>query len=358
MSQSGTGVKPIMKIASRLIALSFLVLSGCASISNHTNPSQPKAEDITSMKAVYDYALDAANNNQQVIVVFDVDNTLLTGTQDLGGVAWFDWQSDMISNNVSDPRRIIDFPTLFDYSELLYSATAMKPTQSDLVGMMQNFRNNNILTYALTARSPQYRDATIRELEKNDIHLDAPECGNNHSSADICRNRGVISACTIQKAAKIRFGEALTGDRNTGEQPGKIYFSGYSAACNDRSLSPGTIFNNQGREASVANGVMMVEGQNKGVMLELLLQSIKTSRKIDTVIFVDDSDKNTANVKKVAQILGRNWKVFGYKNPEIEKSIAEFNSGSARKNKADQELKSLLVKTCEFQVYCADFFKP
>ena len=220
------------------MTLSLALLSGCSTLTAQQQVSVTRHEtqsfaDVGQTVADYNNKYGA----DQVLIVVDIDNTLLTSTVDLGGDVWYQWQRNKLAIKPGESQKVA---CLFeDAIGLLYELGPMVPTQDDLPARVKNWQAGGNTVMALTSRAPKYRPATERELARNGFDL-----------------------TTTALAPK--------------GQPAPVY----------REI--------KGRELSYMQGVMMTSGMNKGEMLDYILD--KTDRQFKAIVFVDDSQKNIDNV--------------------------------------------------------------
>lgn len=226
----------------------------------------------------------------KVLIVFDLDDTLLTMKQDLGGVAWFKWQ-DQIINGVwpcqKELRVAGNFTQLLKVQGILYELGNMKPTEPDVEKHILDLRKSGVATYVLTARGPEFVNATHRELAAAKLLFpNAPAC-----TGALCLKRGVIAKDDVEASVSNQLGAAAL--QTLGDP----------------------------RNVNIANGVMMVSGQDKGIMLRLLLKNL-SANPYDTVIFVDDDLKNVIDVAEQAAAISSNTLVYHY--TRLEDDVAAF----------------------------------
>ncbi|MCH2058643.1 MAG: DUF2608 domain-containing protein [Thalassotalea sp.] len=210
--------------------------------------------------------LNAKYGAENVLIVLDIDNTILTSSVDLGGDIWYQWQRGKLDIKPSLEQKV---SCLFEDSiGLLYELTPMYLTEENLPNIISSWQQTNTL-FALTSRAPKYRPATERELD----------------------NKGI----DLAKAAIAPVGQKAPLYREMLE-----------------------------REMSYMEGIMMTSGMNKGEMLDYLLS--KTGRKFDAFVFVDDSEKNIVdlyNNYKSQNTIDRN--IVHYINIEAKRE-AEFGA--------------------------------
>ena len=315
-----------------LLYAAAVVTAGCASITHsptvnlNITPCEVPAELVdrasveaplseaaftrtTSLESVHSKALDLAKT-QSVLVVFDIDDTLLTNkpVSEVGSTAWYNWQSKLLSEGSGNPCSAAKGPNrfneLFDLIDLSYLLLDLQPTESEAASILSDLSAAGVATHALTARSPKYIGATLRELDDNGMSFHAPQSVQPKTLAACdgaaCMDQGMISHLATERFMVDVFGCApLIG--------GNTKFSGFSGGktC-DGYRKPAAPYSTDrvfasGRETVISNGVMSVEGQNKGLMLEYLLQSFG-DKKFDHVIFVDDSPGNIAKIFAVKNL--------------------------------------------------------
>lgn len=117
--------------------------------------------------------LSSKIKNKEILLVFDLDNTILSMKKSLGSDQWFNWKREKIKNK---PQL---FPALLKWQEILFYHSEMKLTEDYIPRMIKTLQNNNIRMIALTSRSPSNRFATQRELNRFHIDFSATKIGKN-----------------------------------------------------------------------------------------------------------------------------------------------------------------------------------
>jgi len=200
--------------------------------------------DITTVSFEEVDKLVSQKNKQygisEVLVILDIDNTILTSQEDLGGDIWYQWQRGELEDIKPTEEQKIKNCFYEDVIGLLYELGTMELTDSLLPNYISNWQSAGTPVFALTSRSPKYRTATERELIK----------------------RGIDFSLSPLKTIE---GETPTYD--------------YKLQ----------------RDMSYQNGIMMTTGMNKGEMIAHILG--RTGRSFKAIIFVDDSEKNVKNVR-------------------------------------------------------------
>ncbi|MBT8057510.1 MAG: DUF2608 domain-containing protein, partial [Gammaproteobacteria bacterium] len=125
-------------------SLTFVLLA-CVSLIGGcvTQPKSAPSEPLQNILAatedlsmVADEALQLADRlgREQVLVVFDIDNTLLAMEQGLGSDQWYYWQRDLAA---SDPCSGMLVDDRLKVQGALFFASAMRPTQPDAAAQLQ-----------------------------------------------------------------------------------------------------------------------------------------------------------------------------------------------------------------------------
>lgn len=267
----------------------------------------PTARAFTSTKTLLDVkkrALDLESyQTGQVLVVFDIDDTLLANgpNTQLASSAWVNWQEHLTFGGKEDPCRAAENGSdLYNIVSLLYSSLDLIETEASADSWLDELSENGVFTHALTSRSPIDQGSTLRELDDNGLSFNPPPC-----SEGLCQKPGVVPHNEVEALAVKAFGcEALKAEAKLSG------FTGKNVECSiyQPPKSPSDILTTftDGREVSIANGVMHSEGQNKGVMLELLLGSFQNENglpiRFEHVLFVDDSEKNISNLHQAKSL--------------------------------------------------------
>jgi phosphoglycolate phosphatase-like HAD superfamily hydrolase len=99
-----------------------------------------------------------------VLVVFDLDNTLLAMEQGLGSDQWYEWQKKRGAEDECDQKLVADRLAV---QGAMYFASAMRPTQPDAPELVRRLQDEGFPVIALTSRGVDYRLQTFRELRRN-----------------------------------------------------------------------------------------------------------------------------------------------------------------------------------------------
>jgi hypothetical protein len=253
------------------------------------------ASEITATDDFRDVAavvLDYADEfgPQRVLLALDIDNTLLAMNSELGSDQWFEWQRYLLDHEpTSDDLVAGTFEGLLEAQGMLFMLGRMHPTQPALPTIIRSLQERGINTLVLTARGPEFRVATERELRRNGFDFDA-------------------TALAVQNLPR---GAYLPYDLDDLEADG---LSRRDAIALD--LQPPKPITYEG-------GIMMTAGQPKGAMLRTILHHADAD--IRAIVYVDDHIRHVAYV--FAAIAGRGREITGFHYTREEPRVKRFHYG-------------------------------
>ena len=105
---------------------------------------------------------------QNILVVFDIDNTLLAMEQGLGSDQWYDWQKHLSEEDQCNPANVGE---RFAVQGALYFVSAMRLTQADGAAQVRAIQDQGVPVIALTSRGMDYQLQTFRELRRNNLNF-------------------------------------------------------------------------------------------------------------------------------------------------------------------------------------------
>ena len=295
------------------IVLALSVFAGCpavaAPLEEKSYPRSPALEEVAT--AADRFAEHYPRS--KILVVFDVDDTLLTSTKDFGSHAWFKWQHPMAKTGKGE-HRVADTPqALYALHALAYAIGDMKKTQPNTHTIVKSLIEKGHPVMALTARGPINMSATLRELTDQTIAFPtAPTC-----TGGICQRRGWITAEIIRNVAA-----PCCGFNNS--EKAKLL------------KSP--------RAAAYDNGVMMLAGQDKGLFLRMLLAATPTD--IKAVVFADDSWKNIKNTARAFRPLKDRIALKALYYTKLSADQQDFLASKNRQRKAAETWQAIKVTLC------------
>ncbi len=200
--------------------------------------------------------------NENVLLAFDIDCTLLSSSDNFGGDLWYDWQADLMKNDKNSSNLVSkDFNKMLFYQSIFQQLSTMYTTEKDIPSTMKKFQSEGFKTLLLTARGYNIRNLTETLLKNNDLNMKKS-----------CFSEGFPGEYIPFKA----------------DDPEK-----YGLTADDvKKFDLG-----KARAVSFFNGMFMSAGQNKGIMLKTLL--FKTNKSFKAIVLVDDSVKNVKNMQAV-----------------------------------------------------------
>ena len=244
-----------------LAFFAVFTLSACASSPARLNEGV-MIEEVTTFNQIAPVVqtLNQQYKPENVLIVSDIDNTLLTNNGGLGGDIWYQWQRGKLAVKPSPEQTV---SCLFeDVIGMLYELSPMALTESQVPGLIEQLQAQGNPMMLLTSRSPDYRSPTEREL--NNKGIDAS-----------------LTALAPSGETDVTYRELLA------------------------------------REMSYSRGIMMTTGMHKGDMLAWILA--KTGREFDAIVFIDDSQHNIDNMHERWQHESVDMRVFHYTHVEAER---------------------------------------
>ena len=250
-----------------ILSILLLFLAACATV--------PQADTWMRESNDLAYVVEDARNlskdygKDKVLVVFDIDNTLMAMEQGLGSDQWYDWQSKLQLTDPCDARLVSDRLAV---QGALYYASAMRPTQSDSAQLVRRLQDDGLSVIALTSRGPAFRLATFRELRRNG-------------------------------------------------------YSFYKTAIGPERGYPDSFIPEGGsRSARYEDGVFLTAGQHKGEMLKALLDKTDTPWPA-VIVMADDKEKNLRAVLETFE--GTGTAVHAWRYSREDGAVNSFDSKEA-----------------------------
>ena len=155
-----------------ILSILLMFLAACAT----TPQADTWLRETDSLAHVVEDARGLAkiHGTERVLVVFDIDNTLMAMEQGLGSDQWYEWQKNLQLTDPCDARLVSDRLAV---QGALFFISAMRPTQADGAQLVQRLQDDGLSVIALTSRGPDFRLATLRELRRNDYSFYASAIG-------------------------------------------------------------------------------------------------------------------------------------------------------------------------------------
>jgi len=220
-----------MKKIALLITLLFAIFAFA-----NANPLIDTITDFTDVDNLVKQKIEQYGASE-VLIVLDIDNTILTSHVDLGGDIWFQWQKGKLNILPTEEQKI---KKCFynDVIGMLNELGTMDLVDASIPKIINNWQNSKITLIALTSRSPRVIAPTERELVKKEIDF----------------------------------------TKTPIESTKPVFKYNYNS------------------KISYTNGIMMTTGKDKGVMLDSLLAV--TGKSFRAIVFVDDTEDNINNVNR------------------------------------------------------------
>jgi hypothetical protein len=244
-AQKGTDMKALFSTAI-LFSITTQVAQGF--------PAEPQIQTqaFEEVRQTIDRAV-ATFGAENVLVVFDTDNTILATDQDIASEHWFMWQADMIKAgdfaHGAVARTIEDALRLQGY---VLNVSAMHPVEPRIGADVRELTEAGVRFMVLTSRMLDVRDPTAREYERAGIDLATNAIGP--------RNGYAGTFMPYDPARPEEFGlTAEDVERFKLHEPKPVIYE---------------------------NGIFLTQGQHKGSMLKTMLA--KTGVEVKAVVFVDD----------------------------------------------------------------------
>lgn len=198
---------------------------------------------------------------KNVVIAFDLDNTLMVADQDLGSEQWFDWQSALLQKKTASSDQLVGntFDQLIQADVLIKKTMKMHPAEKDLADQVRHLQQEGFLTLVLTSRGPEQDAATVRELERNGFHFAQSTLPHPPNGVFLPYDQSHLDAAGFQKdeVSTLKLGKP--------------------------------------RSAEFKNGVFLTSGQNKGAMLRVIL--LKTGETPCGIVFVDNKEQYSDQLK-------------------------------------------------------------
>ena len=212
--------------------------------------------------------LDRKYGGHNVLVVFDIDNTLLKANQPIGSDQWFEWQAEAIKTLSSDAS-YKSFDELLKAQADFFQMSSMSLTENTLPQIVGELKRSRHPMLLLTSRGPELRNVTERELERNKLWF---------------------SENAFMQGIPFTFMETPFKAR-----------------------------------VSFMNGIFMTSGHHKGEALVYLLR--KAGKNYKAIVFVDDHDKHTRRVYDTFAP-SASTEVVTFRYGKEDEAVAAFKTGS------------------------------
>lgn len=261
-------------IISRWVVMTLVVLlTACATTpppASRTNEAQSLIDGLNAARE-----LAQAYDPEDILVIFDLDNTLLAMNTDFGSDQWYQWQKTLRDEPGCVPERV---PDILKVQGAAYYSGSMHPTQADTAAIIRRLQEEEFRVIVLTSRGVDFRLVTFRELRRNGLDF-------------------TPNAIPIDEES--RFG-SLTYIPKGSDRP--VHYE---------------------------DGVFMVAGHHKGKMLESLLTRTGWTWPKAVVAMDDTADKISA-LEDSLDPLGIPYRLYRYGGEDAR--VAAFNPDQAARD--------------------------
>ena len=121
-----------------------------------------------------------------MLLVLDIDNTVMSMDTDLGSDHWFEWQNYLLDNEPTSPHLVAKtFPELLKAQGILYDRGTMHPTQPEEPKLIGDLQKQGVATILLTSRGPEFRERHRARAETMRLRFQ----GIAHCPCTMCRRR-------------------------------------------------------------------------------------------------------------------------------------------------------------------------
>lgn len=244
-------------------------------------------EDFAEVTAAVQIAAEEYGA-ENVLLVCDIDNTLLRMRGDLGSDAWFEWQEYLLENKPKSKHLVAkSFDGLLAAQGLLFTLGRMTPTEETLPQRIAAIQQAGVRTLVMTSRGDNFRVATERELN----------------------------------AAGYDFASTALP---TEDVPGDVYepYNLANIGASGLTMDEVSYFNLvEPRGVSYSNGIFMTAGQHKGALLLTLLSMSQHQYK--AVVFVDDHSRHVMRVYDALMRRGIDATAIHFKQQDA--NVKRFN---------------------------------
>ncbi len=188
---------------------------------------------------------------ETTLMVFDLDDTLITTTQPLGGVGWWDWQYELLKSGRQEDKLFTkDYQQLVRIQNILFQLVKMEITDEQVLPFLIDSANQGAMLLGFTARSSEHLSATLTQLKDNRFFW---------------KDKLIFK----EKGLKLHDKTSL---------PGKVHCPQFR------------------REVIYQQGIFFLSGEDKGEALSCVLS--QSPQNVKTIVFVDDARRNTLSMHK------------------------------------------------------------
>ncbi|QDQ39471.1 DUF2608 domain-containing protein [Legionella geestiana] len=147
-----------MRVALFFLCSLFLNVASARVVNYQTNNFKDIAQKYASLHVPM----------SRTLMVFDLDDTLMTMSRPLGSVGWWDWQSGLLKNpEIKGPRFATSMEHLSRVQKVLFERVPMELTDKDALPFLQQAAARGATLLGLTARGSELQHVTFTQLRDN-----------------------------------------------------------------------------------------------------------------------------------------------------------------------------------------------
>jgi hypothetical protein len=258
----------------KILIFSFFLSLNSYSVENTNNHFE--VNNILEVSKKINNISKSCGGNKNVLIFLDLDNTLLAMKEPLGSDQWFSRQADILkkgkNHNDYTLRVSNNFYSLLKITKELFLYNGMRPVEEETLTFVKSLQKNGHKVVVLTSRGGVNMEATLREINKNNLDF---------------------SKTTIGKGSSEFF---LPYGKDSKKKQRKVLFT---------------------------KGVFMTAGLHKGEMTRVIMKKFKMTS--PCIVHVDDHSKHTTNVQNTYKNL--KTKAFTFRYGAEDKLVKRFHQG-------------------------------
>ncbi len=232
---------------------------------------------------------------EKTLLVFDIDNTLMTMSQDLGGVGWWEWQNRLLINEPNSEKLIVrNREEFIKVQNILFNIIKMDVTDKFVLPLLNKALSQKSSLMALTARGHEHLSITLAQFKENDFYNS--------------KNQLLFKAGHVEL------------------KPG---FADMDGELNCTQFKEQVIYH---------QGIVFLKGEDKGEALRCIIAHAKKT--YDTVFFVDDALYNNVSMTR-AFVNEPNIRVFNVLFNGEHPKEALFSNSTSLQNRTELEWKAI-----------------
>lgn len=154
-----------------------------------------RTEELSRLKEIF---LCIESSPEETLVVFDIDNTLLKSTQQLGSVAWGDFVTADLEKKGITSRDAQEIESIFWMS--IQPRIKVQAVDPDTADVIQEIQARKIPVMCLTARKPMEAECTASQLASIGVDLSGSLL---HTASNASYQYGILFATPTNKKSDV-----------------------------------------------------------------------------------------------------------------------------------------------------------